>query len=125
MVSVTWRPSRSTTIGTSPAGAALMAACSSVHVVTGVPATERIVSPTRRPPAVAGDFVDGAHVPLALVVPSTLVAVGVHGTTAPTVVVAAWMPMPHSTIVNRMNARIRFIVGPPSMTTIRLRTGSL
>ena len=44
MVSVTSRPSRCTTIGTSPAGAALIASCSSFHVVTGVPEHQIIMS---------------------------------------------------------------------------------
>ena len=103
----------------------MIAACSSGQVVTAVPEMDRIVSPTRSPPATAGVGVDGAQVPEVPNEPSRFVAVGTQGTTAPTRLVGPCSPMTQSTTVKSRKARTRFIVGPPSMTTMRLRTGSL
>ena len=47
-----------------------------------------------------------------------------HALTLCTVVVAVWMPIPDSRIVNSTIASSRFIVGPPSITTTRCQTGS-
>ncbi len=43
-----------------------------------------------------------------------------HCDTAATVVVAVATPMPLSAMAESTNARMRFMIGPPSMTMMRL-----
>ena len=83
------------------------------------------VSPGWKPATAAGaGSLPVGHSPDGSGSPVGCAAVGVQAATLLTVSDGCGMPMPTSRIANRTKASSRFIVGPPSITTTRLRTGS-
>ena len=118
-------PSRVTVKLAGPAPAARIAAVSCSQVSTPPPSTAVTTSPAASPATAAGDAGEPAQRPWASAAPVRLAAVGVQGTTWSTVVVGFGVPIATRTTVKSTNARIRFIVGPPSMTTIFLGVLSL
>ncbi len=117
-------PVRSTTMASGCPAEVRIFAVTSLHRVTGSPATSTIVSPVCRPAATDGAW--GSPTTQSATGLATVGAVcGMHWATVDTVGTRDWTPMPDMRMVNMTKASTRFISGPPSMTVTFLGTDSL